>query len=606
MFAMIQLKTNTLKYKNKDGSMVGFDAVGGKQIVDSELSTESINPVQNKIVTEAIERLSEEKVNKQQGVENAKTLLCVDDVGNVVNASIGTGLELKANSRKNIFHGEWVNAEYRSGVFTPITSKKNFVAVNELYPVEAGAKYTFSVQIAAAWPEAKMCAVTYAADKSFINNSWIYAVTATSPVTFTVPTNVAYISLYIYGNGAPWEALVPVGLMIEKGSVATEYEAFSDSEMVIQKADSASIIGRNEDVYPLVQAAARRGYNGDAGVDCAKQFTMLAITDVHHDIDRYASALEYMDAIAEVDCGICLGDMQSSYFTDNDGTWFTSPINAARKKMYPVIGNHDAGMTTDPAQAGSKQQQFDKFFAPIINKLGMPDLTKTYYSFDTGYGVTVIVLDAFDAPDTLDSDGNFVYERVKYGYSQEQVNFLVDALANVPAGNHVLIALHVQVDPTVMVEGNWSNPIHFNGGENTGYDYTNMIPEIVDAWQRGAALNKEYTPKMDSTMPTLTVNADFATRGEGVFAGYLRGHTHSDGIAYVKEYPTQNIYSLDCTVLARYQNRKSDLPRIVGKKSEDAITVVTIDTISRCVKLVRVGSNITFDMVRRDMIAIQY
>ena len=60
MFAMIKLKTNALKYKNSDGSMVGIDVIGGKQVVDSELSTESTNPIQNKVVSEAVERLSDE------------------------------------------------------------------------------------------------------------------------------------------------------------------------------------------------------------------------------------------------------------------------------------------------------------------------------------------------------------------------------------------------------------------------------------------------------------------------------------------------------------------------------------------------------------------
>lgn len=69
MFAMLKLKTNALKYKNKDGSMVGIDVIGSEQAVDSELSTESTNPVQNKVVAEEFERLSEENAYLKEALE---------------------------------------------------------------------------------------------------------------------------------------------------------------------------------------------------------------------------------------------------------------------------------------------------------------------------------------------------------------------------------------------------------------------------------------------------------------------------------------------------------------------------------------------------------
>lgn len=67
MFEMITLKTNALKYKKPDGSMSDIGVVAGGQIVDNTLSATSENPVQNKVVTEEIGKLSEEIVEQLDG-----------------------------------------------------------------------------------------------------------------------------------------------------------------------------------------------------------------------------------------------------------------------------------------------------------------------------------------------------------------------------------------------------------------------------------------------------------------------------------------------------------------------------------------------------------
>lgn len=369
---------------------------------------------------------------------------------------------------------------------------------------------------------------------------------------------------------------------------------------------SSAIVSRNKDVLPLVKAAARCGFNKDGKYDAAKQLTILATTDLHKDVTRYMSALKYMDEVEQIDFGICLGDMMGSYFSDNDGKWFTDNVNSAIKEFYPLIGNHDAGNTASTTTSATKQQQFDKFFAPVLSKLGLDGLTKTYYSVNTNYGVTLIALDCHDVPDTLSNDTTFAVNRKDIGYSQAQVDWLISTLAAVPADNHVIVAVHNTYDPATMVEGAWTQSGHMNDTYESLNDYPDMIPAIINAWQNGETLSKTYVPAKNAAQPTLTVNADFSTRGAGVFAGYLRGHTHRDYIAKMTSFPTQNIYCFSATCHDNYQNFSSDLPRLNDDKSEDCITVVAVDKVSRKVKLVRIGSNVTFDMVRRDMIAVSY
>ncbi len=366
----------------------------------------------------------------------------------------------------------------------------------------------------------------------------------------------------------------------------------------------STIVRRNSDIIPVVSAASRYAHNANGNWNVSKQLTMLVTTDMHNDKTRYESALLFQDALKEIDFGISLGDMMGSHFSDNDGTWFTAPALSSAKKVYPVIGNHDAGESDLVSKAATKQQQFDKFFAPLIDKLEMPNLTKTYYSVDTGYGVTLIVLDAFDMPDTLLNENTFSVTRGVSCFSQEQIDWFITTLAAIPADSHVLIATHFLVDPVDLVDGVWTQD---NAADEAGVDgvHSGLIADIVDAWMRGAAFAKTYTVT-NTYIPNITVNADFTKRGTGVFAGYVHGHTHVDYIAKVAAHPEQNVYSFASSANDAYQNSKSDLPREIGAKTEDCITTLTVDTISRTVKLVRIGSRLTFDMVQRDMISIDY
>ena len=102
----------------------------------------------------------------------------------------------------------------------------------------------------------------------------------------------------------------------------------------------------------------------------------------------------------------------------------------------------------------------------------------------------------------------------------------------------------------------------------------------------------------------ISVDCDFTNRGNGIFAAYLMGHSHYDTIAH-DAYGNLGV-QLDCTANDNWQTHVSDLPRTRDGKQQDCITVVGIDTKRRLIKLVRIGSDITMTMVKRDIIAIPY
>lgn len=87
-------------------------------VIDSALSTESENPVQNKVVNTEIENLRKSKVDVDQGLDNANKILSVGDDGIVVPTANIVYVGPTAPTDPNI--KVWINtAEEGTGV-TPV------------------------------------------------------------------------------------------------------------------------------------------------------------------------------------------------------------------------------------------------------------------------------------------------------------------------------------------------------------------------------------------------------------------------------------------------------------------------------------------------------
>lgn len=370
------------------------------------------------------------------------------------------------------------------------------------------------------------------------------------------------------------------------------------------------ILKFNEDILQLVYASAHYGINKLGKYNIDKQLSFLAMADVHADVERYEDALLYLNEIGSLDFGISLGDAQRYAYSDNDGSWFTGPILNSEKPFYPVMGNHDGGNVLPSVSCGTREQIFDKFIRPIREKIGLPyDLDKTYYSvnFDE-YKVTMIVLDNYIQPEDRDENGEFVYKRGIETISPDQLDWLIETLNEIPEGYHVMIARHGFPEPNVVKESTWSLPgMDAIAANRLGYGSQDIITHVVDAWINGKALNKEIHPSDEfNGLPVLNINADFSKRGEGVFIGYFTGHVHRDLIAVSKTYPNQNIFSFASAACDNYISGYGDLPRVRGTKLQDCLTVCSIDTEKRLLKLVRVGSNITVDLTERKYLVVKY
>ena len=201
--------------------------------------------------------------------------------------------------------------------------------------------------------------------------------------------------------------------------------SIENMSIIQSSVENPNIIDRNKDIECSVQANAHYGFNSGSW-NTNKYFSILIGTDVHGDRQRTLNLVEYLNNLNELDCGIILGDLQGSHYSDNDGSWLSSALNKSGKPIYLAIGNHDGGNGTSSSQNGTKQQQFDKYFFPNLQEMGLTSLTKTYYSVNYNtQKVTMIVLDCYDAPDTNDGSGNFIVSREKNGRLQSSTNKLV-------------------------------------------------------------------------------------------------------------------------------------------------------------------------------------
>lgn len=392
--------------------------------------------------------------------------------------------------------------------------------------------------------------------------------------------------------------------------------------------EEAPILMRNKDVEHIVNAAANLGhYAGAKPVD--QRLALLITTDVHCDRKRLKSAVDYLNGMEALDAGICLGDVQSSNFTQNDGVWYTDIVNQASKPFYTVIGNHDGGNSTKASLCGTKKQVFDKFIAPTMERIGIAGLDRTYYAVTfEEYKITLIVLDNYDVPDDREESGDFAISRSVDRIGQEQADWLVDTLMQVPTDHHVLITRHSYPDRVMPIPCTWTIPNQQIEDNDRGNLTCHLVEDIVNAWMNGSAMEKEYVPGDDfhpeawmkssaltkcympnfehSVLSPVKVKADFKSRGQGTFIGYLVGHQHWDWQGHSLRYPKQRVYCFQATVNDMWQNYASDLPRLEGTKAEDSITVFTVDRKYRRVCLVRVGSNVTNTMTDRTYISFTY
>lgn len=362
-----------------------------------------------------------------------------------------------------------------------------------------------------------------------------------------------------------------------------------------------NIIERNKDIEHIMLASCRYGlhYLGERNRD--KLFSMLVTTDLHRCKPQLVSALEYLHYYDALDCGICLGDIQGANHNEQYGSWYVDTVRTAKKPFFTTVGNHDVWRAPGETAPITQKMAVDKYIRPVAKQIRIEDLEKPYYvkTFDK-YKVALVVLSYYDAPN--DEENAQLVEL----FSQKQISWLLQTLQEIPQGYHLVIAMHDFSYKTQIVSDGWTQPDTYENRKFTeNHAERNLLTDIVQAWIEGGSLHKTYAEQTEG-VSIVRVDCDFSSRGKGDFACYLVGHLHKDILAVCDKYPNQHVIYCPSSAYDDWQNKWSDLPRTGGTKSEDCLTVFTIDTNKRKIRLVRVGSNFTVDMKERTYTVIDY
>ena len=145
---------------------------------------------------------------------------------------------LYLNPFKNLFNGTFENARIINGVFTKLSTNKNYVASDYYVPVVGGNNYT--VSLVGKDKYIYLYVHQYNSNKEFISrfDSFLTFGTGRVSKTYNVDDNAGYIRIEIYRENEDYMSLVPANLQIEVGTIATEYYPYGKGESRISELEN--------------------------------------------------------------------------------------------------------------------------------------------------------------------------------------------------------------------------------------------------------------------------------------------------------------------------------------------------------------------------------
>ena len=345
--------------------------------------------------------------------------------------------------------------------------------------------------------------------------------------------------------------------------------------------------------------AARLTFNTSAPNTLHSMPVIAHTSDCHGDYSRVKNFLEFCDRI-HADLAAITGDLVS-YRPYQGLGWFKELVNNADTISAVCVGNHDAYDSTI-----TDEDVYNLVFDGITEKIGSTTEKTWYYKDVTNKSLRIISVNLYEYGGTT---RNYTH------FSNEQLGWLCDTLAVTPSGYGVILLYH-------------SPQVNLNNALSSQYDkffqvtrkYANIysgvtgspINDIIDAFIGRTTISKTYT--QTGTPSSVSVTADFSAVDSTVeFIAHLTGHFHQDTVCYVPNTDhTQLMLNVICTnaiyggTAYPYLCDLADLPRNSEDATQNSFNVYVIDRTAGTVKIIRVGSNTTYDMKKRDYMVIPY
>ena len=296
----------------------------------------------------------------------------------------------------------------------------------------------------------------------------------------------------------------------------------------------------------------------------------LHFSDIHGDAENLKRLMEfasdyhisyYLNDI------LCTGDVVKS--TLDDGlTWFDGVSGTDKILLLP--GNHDSvkGAAANPTTA-TKQEMYEALFAGRVSEWGVtqPEGAASnylgyYYKDYATQKLRLICLDANGSGD----------------YHTAEVEWLTDALEGAYAlGYSVVCAEHFMFAANVC------------SGVKCTFQ-SDEAPENEGSW----------------VIPNAYINAvETFIDGGGDFVCWLGGHVHKDRV-WIHENTHQLCIGVTTASHESHQISYEDSERITGDKSQDSFNIVGIDTYTKHLTILKIGSDMTRTLAHKHHLCIDY
>lgn len=381
--------------------------------------------------------------------------------------------------------------------------------------------------------------------------------------------------------------------------------------MALYDVNGNEIVVQNSGTDTEQELIASSGYNtyksgGEASaVAYKKNLTFAVISDLHGSSQPLIDFVSYInEKTTYLDFAICLGD-NVPIGGDADTTWFDSALNNSNVPIYGVVGNHDVrGVNLSTA--------LTKIFTTPKSKGWMEttdfgDTNNGYWYKDfSDYNMRIIGLMEYDNADLL--KGNNLYSEYKW-YDTAQLQWFADTLYNTPSAYSVVVFTHQPlINSSTRIDNSFSKSGTFSTSAPTAID-GEPIGDIINAFVTGGSISTTYSPTsaMSSLVDkTATVAKDFSSRGTGKFACHICGHTHSSWILQHSTYSSIKSVVVPSGSSNIYQRLWDDVRYKNTAVNKNNFYVIGIDTDTKNINLVKVGSDVTVNMTERRFDKVSY
>lgn len=293
-----------------------------------------------------------------------------------------------------------------------------------------------------------------------------------------------------------------------------------------------------------------------------KPLCLAHISDLHLDKIRLQRFTNFINNIKNIDDAICTGDMTNNY---SDGMTYWDSVSGT-ERILTCIGNHD-GLANHNVDWYSGQctmlEAYNKFINPYISNWNVThDVGKTYYYKD---------------------------------YNSEKIRLIV------------LDSMRSGTDATN--QNTWLESV-LSSAKSKGYSVvcaTHCVPQTSKVNYIDCSFNSinlkyedEYDTCVTNTIYQQTVQ-NFID-DDGKFITWICGHTHVDFVYTTSEFPNQLWIVVACGRLSN----NLDIDRTDGTKNQDAFNILTFDTNTELVKVIRVGADRDRSMRHLGTMSIDY